>query len=130
MLASCLLGICAHLIVRRPCPECLEEVEPSPHEREQLGRLGDDARGRSIVRPVGCVLCEGRGYTGCVGLHELLVTDDRIRELIRDEAQAEELARAARQAGGASFLDDGLDKMWAHRTTLAEVVRVVATVAT
>jgi type II secretory ATPase GspE/PulE/Tfp pilus assembly ATPase PilB-like protein len=82
-----------------------------------------DAQGRvRVFRRQGCAQCEGTGYQGRLGLHELMLTDEAVRELVRRRAPAGELQAAALSAGMTTLRQDGIDKVLAGQTDLPEVI--------
>jgi type II secretory ATPase GspE/PulE/Tfp pilus assembly ATPase PilB-like protein len=86
-------------------------------------RRHGDAQGRlRLWRRVGCPQCDGSGYHGRLGLHELLVADEPLRELIRHRASAAELQAAGLTSGLVTLRQDGIDKALAGLTDLAEVM--------
>jgi type II secretory ATPase GspE/PulE/Tfp pilus assembly ATPase PilB-like protein len=70
----------------------------------------------------GCERCGGSGYHGRLGIHELVLADDALRELIRRRAPAIEMFAAAHRAGMTSLRQDGIDKVLAGLTDLPEVL--------
>jgi type IV pilus assembly protein PilB len=78
-------------------------------------------------RPEGCVRCGGTGYRGRIGLYEVMVVSDPIRELILNKASGDQIAQAAREEGMRTLRDDGLEKARQGITTVAEVLRVIGT---
>jgi type IV pilus assembly protein PilB len=74
--------------------------------------------------PVGCSRCGGTGYKGRVGLYEVMVLTDELRELAIKRASADEIAKIAVQQGMRPLRDDGLDKVRQGLTSIAEVTRV------
>jgi type II secretory ATPase GspE/PulE/Tfp pilus assembly ATPase PilB-like protein len=140
-----LLGILAQRLVRRLCVHCrLPQVLEAPALAELAeqawasgGAIGPsqtelaarwrrtytNAQGKLLVyRPQGCKACDGHGYHGRMGLHELMLPDDRVRELVRHRASASELKAAALGAGMVTLRQDGIEKVLAGLTDLAEVL--------
>ena len=74
--------------------------------------------------------CGGSGYRGRHGIYEVMVVDERLRELILERASADELRAAARDEGMRSLREDGLDKVRAGVTSVAEVLRVTGSAPT
>jgi type II secretory ATPase GspE/PulE/Tfp pilus assembly ATPase PilB-like protein len=85
-------------------------------------RHGDGQGRLRAYKRVGCPRCEGSGYHGRLGLHELLVADDALRERIRHRASAAELQAAGLATGLVTLRQDGIEKVLAGDTDLAEVV--------
>ncbi len=128
LVASSVIGILAQRLIRLICPACRE---PSPREtrllRELLGRTGGgEPAGKSAAfRGKGCGRCGDSGYRGRTTIAELMVMDDRLRELVGKDTPTAELIAAARSGGMGSLLEDGLAKAAAGQTSLEEVSRVV-----
>ena len=80
LVSSSLLGVLAQRLIRTLCNECKIPHEPDERERELLGVTANDTR--VIYRANGCKECGNNGYRGRTGIHELLVVDDNVRELI------------------------------------------------
>ncbi len=107
LLSSSLLGVVAQRLVRKLCESC---------------RAPDPVAGG--WRAVGCPACDGTGYRGRTGVHELLVIDDTLRALIHRGAGENELRAAAAAAGMVSMRDDGRRWVDAGITSADEVARV------
>ena len=122
LIASTLLGVVGQRLVRRLCPACRAPYEPSELQRQALSLEG--ARDLTLYRAVGCDACAGTGYVGRVGVFELLVVDDRIRELVLGHADAPTIRTAAVQSGMTTIYGDAMDKACAGLTTFEEVQRV------
>ncbi|MCE9680143.1 type II secretion system ATPase GspE [Shewanella sp. AS1] len=121
LVSSSLLGVLAQRLIRTLCPVCKTEHLPDQRERELLGIDADDPR--HIYRANGCSACGNNGYRGRTGIHELLLVDDHIRELIhtgRGELAIEKHIRKTVP----SIRHDGMSKVLAGVTTLEEVLRV------
>jgi type IV pilus assembly protein PilB len=81
-IAAALVGIVSQRLVRRLCPACSVESTPSPHVLEQLALIEVLPReyAGTLKKPKGCEACQGSGYRGRVGVFEILVADDELRE--------------------------------------------------
>jgi type IV pilus assembly protein PilB len=126
LIASAVIGILAQRLVRRPCPSCTVPQEPSAQSIEMAG-------GRSLlpsdgkwVAGRGCPECKQSGYKGRLAIHELLVVNEEVRELITRKAPEHAIRKAARNAGMRTLLEDGILKAAQGLTTLEAVVRVVS----
>ena len=106
LLSSSLLGALAQRLVRKLCTQCRRQ----------------DGAGR--WHPVGCPACSHSGYKGRTGVYELMVADDRIRELIHGRGADSELLQAAMAAGLRPMREDGERLVREGTTSLEEVVRV------
>lgn len=122
LLAAALRGVLAQRLVRRLCPVCRKAVTASPREISLLGAAGKRVEGQTLYEPTGCPACLG-GYRGRVGLFELLVVDSGIEELIRGGvAAARNMSVFPGHETRTTMLDDGLDKVLAGDTSLAEIL--------
>ncbi|SEL57434.1 type II secretion system protein E (GspE) [Colwellia chukchiensis] len=121
LLSSSLLGVLAQRLVRTLCPHCREACPPSPQERELLQLPQGEQH--HIYRAVGCEECNFKGYRGRTGIHELIVVDDNVRELIHNGKGEQTIEKYIRQSTP-SIRRDGFDKVMRGETTIEEVLRV------
>ena len=114
----------AQRLVRRLCPHCRQAETLSDVRWQELG-LGVAPRKRiRVYNPVGCTKCFGTGYRGRVGLYEVLVVDDELRDLVATGGTVLEIQRAARAKGVGSLRDDGVRKVLDGTTSYLELLRV------
>ena len=116
-------AILAQRLVRRICPECREEVEPSHDVLYELELDPKELKGKKFYRGVGCNSCNNTGYKGRVGLFELMVLDDDLRDMILANAATDELRNRAKAKGMRLLRDSGIDFVFDGTTTAEEVVR-------
>ncbi|HUU54531.1 MAG TPA: GspE/PulE family protein [Armatimonadota bacterium] len=122
-----LAAVLAQRLVRRVCPHCAEEYEPSPPLLRRLSAQTDlDLAHATLGRGKGCAECRQTGYRGRTGLFELMEIDDRLRELIARPTPTDELRTAAIDAGMTTMLKDGVEKAMQGVTTVEEVMRVMS----
>jgi len=76
----------------------------------------------TLFRAKGCERCENKGFTGRIGIYELLLMDDTVGGLILQKSDAQSIKRAAQGQGMDSLRDDGARKVFEGRTTVEEVV--------
>ncbi len=115
--------ICAQRLVRRICANC---AEPSTVPRDTLVHLGfEEAEldALTLMSGRGCARCNDTGYRGRVGLFEVMVVSDVIRELILKGVSSQELRQQAVEEGMLGLRDSGLRKIAAGQTTVQEVTR-------
>ena len=124
LIASSLNLIVAQRLVRRICPACAVEVEPSPEILDRLGGADALPAGQVWRAGRGCQACKQSGYKGRAGIHELLEVTGEIRALIARHAPEDALRDAARRAGMRTLAEDGIAKAAQGVTTLDEVARV------
>jgi type IV pilus assembly protein PilB len=125
LVASSIVGILAQRLVRRVCTACAVERAPAP---ETLERLGGPRAGPAEVRWMagrGCPGCRQSGFHGRIGVHELLIVTDAIREAIHQRMADHQVRELARGAGMRTLLEDAMDKGGRGLTTLEEIMRVV-----
>ena len=116
-------AILAQRLVRRICPGCREEIEPSDELIYELQLKREDLKGRKFYRGSGCNTCNNTGFKGRIGLFELMIMDDDLRTLIMENASADELRECARKKGMRLLRDAGLDFLFDGKTTAEEVIR-------
>ena len=121
IIAGNVVAVVAQRLVRRLCPHCKEAYAPDESERQ---RLDDDAPDR-LYRAKGCIHCAFKGYRGRLPLMELLPMDETLDEAILRGATPRELATLAAQTGWRNLAEEGLDRVRAGDTSLAEISRVV-----
>ena len=114
----------AQRLVRRLCPHCRAAETLTDTRWQELG-LGTAPRKRmKVYNPVGCAKCFGTGYRGRVGLYEVLVVDDQLRDLIATGGAVLEIQRLARSKGVDSLREDGVRKVLEGSTSYLELLRV------
>ncbi len=126
LLASSLLGVLAQRLVRRTCPACREVHRPAPAEMRLWGLDESTLGGRALYRGKGCEACMGTGYRERLGIFELLLVDEKIRELILQSGKASSIKAAGLAAGMTSLWADGISKAIEGETTMEEVARVTS----
>jgi type IV pilus assembly protein PilB len=125
LVASGVDCVVAQRLARRLC-ECKQPITVT---REGLAENGFDAeRGpMECFEPGACVRCGGTGFKGRIGLYEVMPVTDELRALILDKASEEALRAVALEQGMSTLRDDGLQKIHAGLTSIAEVLRVMGT---
>ena len=122
LLAPVLVGLVAQRLVRRLCPDCRSETVATAGDAAMLDHLLEP--GEPVWRATGCAACHFEGYRGRTGLYEILPVDRTLEGLIHEGASEARLTEAARAISPA-LLEDGVTKVRAAETTVAEVARVV-----
>ncbi len=123
MLAATLSCVVAQRLVRRRCPDCLEEYQVEDGSQEAV-ILGDSwHQGLHMVRNVGCGKCHGTGYRGRVAVQEVLEVNGAIREAVLRGDDRGRLQKLAEQEGLRTMWQDGLDKVLAGLTSIEEICR-------
>ncbi|MEL2581369.1 ATPase, T2SS/T4P/T4SS family [Escherichia coli] len=111
----------AQRLVRTLCPDCRQSAPATDEEKRLLGIT--DARTVTLYHPQGCPACNHKGFRGRTAIHELIVVDATLRDLIHRQAGELELERYVRQHS-AGIRSNGIEKVLAGETSLDEVLRV------
>lgn len=128
--SSAVIGVLAQRLARKVCPSCRQ---PAPLPLAKLrGYLGDNDLPPGLPDPVtvpiprGCDKCGNTGYSGRVGVYEMMTIGEEIESLVAGRSSAEEIRRAARGEGMRTLREDGLRKVLSGVTTVDELLRTVA----
>jgi type II secretory ATPase GspE/PulE/Tfp pilus assembly ATPase PilB-like protein len=115
-------------LVRKVCTECKRERKVSNNEREDMlapfGVLHSE-KPMTFFEGAGCSECKESGYRGRIGIHEVLVNDKDIQELLLKKMPANDIRRAAIKNGMTTLVNDGLAKVASGVTTVEEILRVL-----
>jgi type IV pilus assembly protein PilB len=122
LIATALNCIVAQRLVRKLCRHCRESYLPDAAERDEVGSTATDHGQVTLYRAPGCEACSLTGYTGRVGLFEVMPIRGEIRALV--ERSTAEIFAAAVTAGMTTMRQDGIRLALAGVTSLAEVRRV------
>ncbi len=120
--ASTIECVMAQRLVRRLCLKCRQAYQPHSADVPEdfpFDRLGD----RPLYRAIGCRECRNVGYRGRIGIYELLLSTDKVRQLAHDRASTWEIKAAALTEGLKTLRDDGWTKVIEGDTTVDEVAR-------
>ena len=123
LITATLEGIVAQRLVRRVCVQCKEEYTPTEEQLMELELLPEDVKGRVFFRGRGCDVCNNTGYRGRLGIYEIMVFDDEMREMIMAHASTNLLRNAARKRGMRTLRQSGLMSIFEGLTTIEEVVK-------
>jgi len=121
LVSSSISGVLAQRLVRSICSSCREEYTPDP------GDLPSDFKlepGRTLFRGAGCRDCRNSGFRGRIGIFELLLVTDELREMIVQRRSATDMLGLARKNGMRLMRDDGWSKVLKGLTTIEEIARV------
>jgi type IV pilus assembly protein PilB len=123
LVATSVQLIAAQRLVRRVCVNCQEVVDIAPQALINLGYKKDEVGTFKVMKGRGCEKCNNTGYKGRVGLIEVMVISDDIRELILSGGTAIDIKKKAAESGMISLRRSGLIKIKDGVTTIEEVVR-------
>ncbi|MDP2942282.1 MAG: ATPase, T2SS/T4P/T4SS family, partial [Candidatus Omnitrophota bacterium] len=124
LVSSTVQAIMAQRLVRKICENCKESYTPTKEELSAMELKPEEAKTAKLFRGRGCKECLHTGYKGRIGIFELLMNNDEIREMIVKKTPSTEIREAARRAGMKLLREDGIIKVLEGITTLAEVVRI------
>jgi type II secretory ATPase GspE/PulE/Tfp pilus assembly ATPase PilB-like protein len=116
------LGVLNQRLVRRLCPNCCKPKEISDKLRQTLGRVAENS---TFYAAEGCDQCLGRGYSGRLGVFELVTMDDQLIELFSSQAHLSDIRAHLKQRGSRSLFEHAVERAASGETSLEEVFRVI-----
>jgi type IV pilus assembly protein PilB len=124
LVGATVVGVMAQRLVRKLCQHCKESYAPGINEKRQIERVAGNID--TLYKAKGCSHCRNLGFSGRIGIYELLVPDDAMNEAISQGATLNDVRDMARKNGMITLRGDGMDKVKAGITTLEEIYRVTA----
>ena len=122
LVSSSVRAVIAQRLVRRLCPTCKQHGGLTEYEMSALQiEPGMLAQAR-VMRPVGCEACRGKGFKGRMGIFEMFLVDDEVRNMVNNNASTIALRQRARELGMRTLREDGVRKVLAGLTTADEVI--------
>jgi type II secretory ATPase GspE/PulE/Tfp pilus assembly ATPase PilB-like protein len=122
LIASAVRGILAQRLVRKLCPICKAPAELTEKEMRALSLDSSRVTEATIFGPTGCEKCRGNGFRGRMGIFEIFLIDDEVRQMVNGNLTTTQLRRRARELGMRTLREDGIRKVLAGLTSGAEVV--------
>ncbi|HEX4131641.1 MAG TPA: ATPase, T2SS/T4P/T4SS family [Pirellulales bacterium] len=116
-------AILAQRLVRRICTKCREETVPTSDMLTELQLTPQDIEGKNFYRGRGCEVCNNTGYKARLGLFELMIINDELRDMIMRNASTDDVRQRARAYGMVSLRDAGMEAVYNGLTTVEEVIR-------
>jgi type IV pilus assembly protein PilB len=123
LITATIEGIVAQRLVRKICTACKTAFEPKLSQIKELGLKEEDVKGKKFYYGRGCGKCNNTGYRGRLGIFEIMVFNDEIRELIMERASTNVLRVAAVKAGMKQLRENGLTAMFDGITTIDEIAK-------
>ena len=117
-------GVQAQRLVRKACPRCARPADPPSLLGARLESIPPRLLGDQWVRAEGCEACRHTGYSGRIGIYELVPVSAELQDLIVNGAKLNDLKALARRQGHRTLLQDGLIKASHGNTTLEEITRL------
>ncbi|HEV3320437.1 MAG TPA: ATPase, T2SS/T4P/T4SS family [Solirubrobacteraceae bacterium] len=121
LISSAIDCVVAQRLVRMLCSHCKRPQQLSEAVLAEHGLTGAQP-----LEAVGCSRCGGSGYRGRVGVYEVMAVDERIRTLVLEHGSVDEIAAAAEESGMARLREDGMLKVRAGQTSIAEIERMTS----
>ena len=123
LLTATLEGIVAQRLVRKVCSSCREPFDPTDEHLLQLEMSREELGGRKFYYGEGCDYCRGTGHRGRMGLYEILVMNDELRDLVMRDVSSQELMEKAREHGMRTLRESGQLALFDGSTSVDEVVK-------
>jgi type II secretion system protein E len=122
LVSSAVRGIMAQRLVRKLCANCKVPGEMSEYEAKVLNLDSSQLSKSTVMRAVGCEKCRGKGFRGRMGIFEIFVADDEVRQMINRGSTTLQLRHRTREMGMRTLREDGIRKVLAGLTTPEEVI--------
>jgi type II secretory ATPase GspE/PulE/Tfp pilus assembly ATPase PilB-like protein len=122
LIASAVRAVLAQRLVRKLCPICKAPGILTDKEMRALSLDSSRVTEATIFGPVGCDKCRGNGFKGRMGIFELFLVDDEVRQMINTGLTTTQLRRRARELGMRTLREDGIRKVLSGLTSASEVV--------
>ena len=119
-ISASLVCVCAQRLLRRVCKNCKVPYEPDGREKQIIEKAIGWSGQIFKANPQGCPVCNGLGYKGRVGIHELMVNNEQLTEGINKEVEVAELKRIAMKTGMKTLHQDSMLKVKMGLTTVEE----------
>ena len=116
-------AVLAQRLVRRICNYCRTEFTPSQEIAFELGMTQEEAAQKKFYYGKGCDRCNNTGYKGRMGIYELLIMNETLRDMIVSEVSLDEFRDAARKFGMRTLRESGMISIHAGLTTIEEILR-------
>jgi type IV pilus assembly protein PilB len=123
LITACVEAILAQRLVRRICANCREETTASREMLMDLGVNPDSVKDKKFYRGRGCDKCNNTGYKGRIGLFELMIMNDTLRDMIMCNCTTDELRDKAAEFGMTPLRSYGMNHVYNGLTTVEEVLR-------
>jgi type IV pilus assembly protein PilB len=116
-------AVLAQRLVRKICANCRTEFTPAPEVCMELGLSPQEAAAKKFFYGKGCEKCNNTGYKGRMGIYELLVMNDTLREMVVAEASLDDFRNQARKFGMRTLRETGMTMIHNGQSSIEEVLR-------
>ena len=127
LITATIEGVLAQRLVRKLCENCKTEFMPGPEVVMELGLTQEQAASQKWFYGKGCDRCNNTGYKGRMGIYELIVMNDVLREMVVAEVSLDEFREACRKYGMRTLRESGLQAIGLGRTSVEEILRETMT---
>ncbi len=122
LIADSVIGVIAQRLVRRLCPECKKPREATADEKEYMGV--DPSKSVTIYEPCGCAKCDNTGYRGRIGVYEIMVVTDELKQIIAHKEGAARIKEQALKDGMKTLHMGGSEYVLDGTTSYSEMCRI------
>jgi len=119
LISSSLIMVGAQRLIRRLCPECKEAYETTPSLAKDFG-----IKQELLYKPRGCDYCSHTGYRGRIAIYEIILMNDKLRELVTRGAPLGEIKKKVKEMGTSSLLHSGMKKVEEGMSSIEEVLSI------
>lgn len=124
LISSTIVSVLAQRLLRRVCPSCATEMKLTPQQLKRLGCNPSDLYGATFTKGRGCDECKQTGYRGRVGVFELLILNELVRDAVLQQKTSHEIRQLSIEHSGlVTLLEDGLLKAANGITSVDELLR-------
>ena len=128
LVSSSIIGVLAQRLVRRICPDCRKSYQPHPEQLRELGIKEVSFRklDRQFFRGDGCDNCRQTGYRGRIGIHELLVMSEGVKNTILESSDSDTIKKQGLKEKMITLRRDGVNKILHGLTTAEEILSITS----
>jgi len=123
LITATIEGVLAQRLVRKICTNCRTEFQPSQEVAMELGMTTAEAATKKFFYGKGCEKCNNTGYKGRMGVYELLIMNDVLRDMVIAETSLDDFRNACRQFGMRTLRESGLKAIHEGLTSVEEILR-------
>jgi type IV pilus assembly protein PilB len=124
LISSTVVSVLAQRLLRRVCKHCAQPYKPTPADLRKLGYSANETTAGHFVTGKGCEHCRYSGYSGRIGIFELLVLNEDVKTAIRSAQSSSEIRRVSMETSGlVTLIEDGIAKAALGQTSIAEVLK-------
>src|SRR5262249_15876272 len=120
LLTATIEGILAQRLVRKICTHCRVEYAPTPEQLMELNLTAEYGKGKKFFYGEDSDKCNNLGFRGRTGIHEMIIMNDDVRDLISQGASTDALRNFVRTRGAYGLRDAGLKAIHNGVTTIEE----------